>query len=157
MNEVFSKVQERIAILELYSQETLFSAETDDIDAASALFAFNSWNMAELREKLTFIIDRLVSFNSRQYVLAGLNFGEFKNDSQSMEQRLAVLVDRYGHTPAQARAFWKNGIALVCSQYDIGMKLYDANALIAKTATSGEAASAISWLINEYIQSHREK
>lgn len=155
-NEVFSKVQERIEILELYSEQTMFSAQTDDVDATSALLSFDCWNLPELREKLVFIIDRLVSFRSREYVLAGLNFDRHKNDAQSFDQRLEALADRYGVSLSQAKSFWKGGIALICNRYEVGVKLFEANALIVKSATSSEAAAAISWLVTEYIRVNRE-
>jgi len=156
VSDVFSKVQERIEILELYSEQTMFSAQTDDVDATSALLSFDCWNLPELREKLVFIIDRLVSFRAREYVLAGLNFDRQKNDSLSFNQRLEALADRYGDSPSQAMNFWKGGIALVCNRYEVGVKLFEANALIAKSATSSEAAVAISWLVTEYIRVNRE-
>ena len=156
-NEMLFKNKERAALLKDYSKRTIFNADADDFDVLNALISFDCKSLPILCEKLVFVTDRFVSFKARDATLSGLNIGPRKKDASSFEERLQASATRVGCSYQAAYDYWDHGVDLVSGKFDVGMRLYAANSLIPLPTTSPEATAALAWLMEEFVEAHREK
>lgn len=151
-----TKAEERHAILDQYSQESVLTTTTNQFDLFYGMSVF-SWTGSHT-DFIGSIEWTAETFLSRKILICtftGLNIGGQVYLDKGFDTRIKDVADRIGHSPTEALAYWRRGITAIAELYVDAMRVKEALDLIAAKDTPAEAGAALRWLTDEYIEAHR--
>lgn len=149
-----TKTQERLELLDSYSQGSVLTADATDLDMFAGMFAFDcdTEKAKVFIDRIEWVAEKYLSPEVRRCTFAGLNIGDQRYVGKDFDERIKAVADQIvDRRPATAMKYWRKGITIIAKSYDKGMLLKQALELIRDPATPPAAAEMLRWLTDDYI------